>query len=126
MARKNAIGFPSLFGDHKIAIWSHTGPASYTQVSNAVPATGGDIITAGELLGQGGLKTAAILTGLLTSDDGQYEVAAVPITGNAATSAGVSPSSSYTLRWLVSATGAEVSGATNLSGRTIKLLAIGK
>jgi hypothetical protein len=125
MARKNQQGYPTVMGDQRVAIWTHTGPASYTQATNGSPATGGDPVLPSELQGQGGLKTADILYAPLTSDDGQYEVVAIPVTGNVLGSGGITPSNSWILRWIVSKTGAEVAGTTNLSARTIKLMAFG-
>lgn len=125
MARKNAVGWPSVFGDMRVGCWSHTGPASYVQVANASPATGGDPIPAAEVQGQGGLKYADFITGPMGSDNGQYEVTVIPIDGNSLTSGGIAPSRNFVMRWLVSATGAEVGGGTNLSARTVKLFAIG-
>lgn len=130
-AKKNQIDWPTTFGDKRVALWNHSGPASYTQVVNGSPATGGDTITQAELQSQG-LKAADLITALLTSDDGQFEVACIPVAGNSSSGPGVTPSFGangsviiFRLRWLVSATGAEVAALTNLSQRTIKLLAIG-
>ena len=126
MARKNQVDYPDICGSRRVGMWNHTGPSSYVAVSNAVPATGGDIITQSELTAQGGSKAADTLTAPMCSDNGQYEVAIIPINGNNPQSQGVVPSTSFTLRWIVSATGAEVAPCTNLSSRTINLVAVGR
>ena len=123
--RKNEVGWPSVFGDQRVGCWTHTGPSSYVQVSNATPATGGDPLPQAELQAQGGLKYADFITGPMGSDNGQYEVTVIPIDGNSSTSGGIAPSRNFIIRWLVSATGAEAAGGTNLSARTVKLFAIG-
>jgi hypothetical protein len=125
MARKNQIGYPTITGNVKQACWTHTGPASYTQVTNGTPATGGDIITAAELLAQGGLKYADWLTAPMCSDNGAYEASVIPIDGNSQASTGILPSRNFTLRWVAAGTSDEVAGTTNLSGRTIKLIGAG-
>jgi hypothetical protein len=125
MARKNAVGYPTVMGNMKVGVWTHTGPTSYTQVAVATPPTGGDSLSAAELLAQGGLKYADWVTAPMGSDNGQYEVAVIPIDGNSQASTGILPSRNFVLRWLVSATGAEVAPGTNLSARTVKLLGMG-
>lgn len=122
MARKNIEGYPTSFGNQRVCLFIHTGPASYTAITNATPPTGGDTVQAIEA----GLKYLDALVCPMTSDDGQYIVQAVSINGNGA-GAGTAavPATTMKLRWLTAATGAEVSGGTNLSARTIRLLAIG-
>ena len=125
MARKNQIDYPTIFGDRKVGMWNHTGPASYVAVINGTPASGGDSVPAAELISQTGMRFADVISGLLGSDNGQYEVTAIPIDGNAQRTDGFVPSKNWILRWLVSATGAEVAPGVNLSARTVKLLALG-
>jgi hypothetical protein len=123
--RKNQIDYPDVWGSKRVAEWAHVGPASYVQVSNATPATGGDPVPFSEISGQGGLKAVDMLEVPMTSDNGQYEAVAIPIDGASQSSWGIQPSKNFILRWFVSSTGAEVAGAVNLSARTIRLRAIG-
>ena len=53
------------------------------------------------------------------SDNGQYDGTAFPVSGQ------LQPSTSVILEWVVAHTGAEVSAATNLSARTMRLVGIG-
>lgn len=131
MARTNQIDYPTTIGDKRLALWKHAGPASYTQVVNGNPATGGDPITLGELQAAG-LKSADQLTALMTSDNGQFEINVVPVAGGQNSSFGVGPMFGPNpatvvarLRWIVSATGAEAAALTNLASRTVMLMAIG-
>ena|SRR5579872_2439517 len=115
MARALISGdYPQALGSRRISVIDHVGPASYTQVTVATPPTGGDIVQASEF----GLKylEAVLVEG---SDNGAYDGAAFPLSGQ------LQPSTSVALEWITAHTGAEVAGATNLSARTMRLLAIG-
>lgn len=115
MARELISGdYPNAIGNRRIAVIDHPGPASYTQVSVATPPTGGDSVQAVEF----GLKSLdAVL--VMGSDNGQYDGTAFPVSGQ------LQPSTSVILEWVVAHTGAEVSAATNLSARTMRLVGIG-
>ena len=95
---------------HAVKIIS--GPASYTQVTTGAAPTGGQVVLASDL----GLKNieAAFGSG---SDDGQYDVVVI-FDGNP----GVA-TTQVRLLWRISHTGAEVTGAVNLSARSIRLWA---
>lgn len=109
-------GFPApAGGDRLMSIVDHKGPASYTQITTGSPPTGGDTITAQEC----GMKYITAVCGTF-SDDGQYEAV-----GGVGAAAGGEATSAFLL-WQVAHTGAEVSGATNLSGRTVRLIVYGR
>lgn len=106
------------WGDRPYAIIDWAGPASYTQVSTGTPPTGGQAIT------PSAFGLTAPIEGIMFvggSSDGQYGVEPVQATsynqgqGNA----------TWTLLWYVLHTGAEVAGATNLSGVTVRMIAFG-
>jgi hypothetical protein len=122
MSRKVLDGYPGSHGASRVSVFVHTGPVAYAQVVIAAPPTGGDTVTAAEA----GLKYFDFLHGDMTSDDGQFIVQPVSPNGNTGSSATAAvPAAKMILRWLVAATGAEVAGAVNLSGRTIRLMAFG-
>lgn len=107
--------YPTPPGNKNLSIALITGPASYTQVTNGTPATGGQLVTAADF----GLVSIESVFSQGMSDNGQYAVQAIH-----------SPNPAYgtpsvRLRWLTAATGAEVAGAVNLSGRTVRLAAVG-
>jgi len=108
----NLQSYPAPPGNKPIVIANVTGPSSYTQVSNGTPPTGGQSLKASDY----GLSAIEYGDGGL-SDNGQYAVQVI-IPGNPIQS----PVQTAILRWTVAATGAEVSGATNLSGRTARVL----
>lgn len=109
-------GFPAGgWGDRYGSCIDHKGPASYVQVANATPPTGGDPVTAAEC----GLKAITMLfCGL--SDNGQFLAQATPGV------AGGGEPTSWVIRYVTAATGAEVAGAVNLSGRTFRMFAFGR
>lgn len=106
--------FPQSFGSKRAQIALLTGPASYTQVSVATPPTGGQSLKATDF----GLKFIDFAIGGV-SDDGQYEVVLTPA------GAGVISPGTWTAIWKVAHTGAEVTGTTNLSARTVRVFLIG-
>lgn len=109
-------GYPQPMGDRYCSCIDHKGPASYTQITPGSPPTGGDQIQASEF----GLKFIDMMWGGALSDDGTYEVEGSPGVG------GQAEPSKWFLIWITAATGAQVSGATNLSARSIRLFAIGR
>lgn len=119
-------GYPQPgLGNKRVSTFIHTGPASYVQVAVAVPPTGGDPVTDTEA---GGRYIEAFL-GDSVSDNGQFRVEAIPSAGNpsqAQPNGGTvgCPQRTWLLRWIVAATGAEVAGAVNLAGRTVRLTVV--
>lgn len=115
MARQLISGdYPVVIGNRKLSIINHTGPSSYTAISDATPPTGGDLVNASEF----GLKYLEAVV-VLGSDNGQYDGVAFN------TNLNTQPGTSVALQWNTSHTGAEVSGTTNLSARNLLLLGIG-
>ena len=116
MSSKISPGYPQAVGAKPESICMHFGPASYTQVTVAVPPTGGDVVQATEF----GLKFLEHCVAS-ASTNGQYNVYVIfPSLGlppNAPTSA--------ILLWTVAATGAQVAGAVNLSAVAVRLRALG-
>lgn len=108
--------YPKSPGDERWAVTDMTGPASYTAIVTGTPPTGGQIIRAADF----GLQSLDWVQSM-GSDNGQYDIVCIPngfTLGN--------PLASFLLQWIVSATGAEVAGAVNLSARTVRLLGIGR
>ena len=117
-------GYPQPMGTKKISVFYHTGPVLYVPVVVATPVTTGDPVTDTEA---GMRYIEAIIGGL--SDNGQYRVEAIPGGGNpsqAQPNGGTTgaPQRTWRLRWEVAATGVEAA-AVDLSGRTVRLIAIG-
>lgn len=113
--------FPDSFGAHKGSVFSHTGPASYTQVTTG-PLAGGDTVTAVEA----GMKFFDIVLATGLSDSGLYRVEAVAPVANPTTNKQAAHAPSWRLRWVVVATGSQVAAAFNLSGQTVRLFAVGR
>lgn len=120
-------GYPTSFGSSRASVFPHQGPASYTQVTaGSAPAlaTGGDLVEAGP---EAGMKLFDFLVGGL-SDSGTYRVEAVPVTASgdpALPTRLAQPASTYRLRWIVVASGAQAAGAVDLSAEVVRLFAIG-
>jgi len=119
--------YPQPFGNKRVSVWYHTGPASYVQLGVGTPPTGGDPVTDIEA----GLRYFDFIFDAI-SDNGQYRIEAVPSAGNPSQTQGAGQGGTqgaqqrtWKLRWEVIATGAEVAGAVNLSGRTVRLMAVG-
>lgn len=106
--------FPQSWGSKRVQVALVTGPASYTQVTTGTPPTGGQTIKASDY----GLKWIDFAQ-TMVSDDGQYQVVLTPATALAGAQ------SSVIAVWKVAHTGAEVSAAVNLSGRTVRVLLVG-
>jgi hypothetical protein len=112
-----AVTLISLFGegDRMVSQIKLTGPTSYTQVTVGTPPagpTGGQIITATAF----GLKYINTCHGAL-DESGKYFV--IPCVGPGA-------AAQVTLIWVIAHTGAEETGATNLSTFTAKFRATGR
>lgn len=106
------------WGDRPYAIIDFAGPASYAVVVTGTPPTGGQPI------GPSNFGLLAGIEGIMMvgcSDDGQYGVEPFMLTsfpfgqGNA----------TWALAWYVIATGAQVANTTNLSARSVRLIAFG-
>lgn len=120
-------GFPDAWGASRASVFPHTGPASYAQITYG-PAAAGNIVDVTET----GMGAFSWLSNGVT-DSGNFAVIAIP------TSSSVGPvgtqTTTYRLRWnaLRTATiggqaqtaGAEAVATTNLSGETVRLLAVG-
>lgn len=119
-------GYPQPFGYSKGSVFPHNGPSSYIPMQpgspTAVPIDDGDRVQAVEA----GLKLFDFVVGGLT-DDGLYEVVAVPLNqsdnGGAATPA--SGTTSYGLVWYVVNTRTQVTEGTDLSAKVVRLFAMG-
>ena len=119
------VGGVQTLSDKKVVVTQHTGPTSYTQITpGTAPAapTGGDTVTAAAC----GLKfiEAIMVCGDSSGKYGGYAFQApVNKTGNP-TGAGAA-ATTVPLQWVVSATGAEVAGAVNLSSFQLTLVVFG-
>lgn len=105
---------PGIFGNFNGGIISWTGPSSYTQVTPGSPPTGGQSIPATAF----GLKFLDCIICVSLDATGTYNVDPIVIKPGGATTA--------ILLWTTAATGAQVSGATNLSAISVVLLGIGR
>lgn len=114
-------GYPTIVGDHYLSVFSHTGPASYTQMTTG-PLAGGDAVTAREA----GLETFDAVHPVGLSDSGVYRVEGVAPVGNPSNDPVAARASSWRLRWVVVATGAEVAGGVNLSAQRVRLTAVAR
>lgn len=120
-------GYPTSFGSSRASVFPHQGPASYVQFDPGTApalATAGDVVEAGP---EAGMKYFDFLAGGF-SDSGTYFVRAVPTaqSGDPAIPGKLGqPSTTYRLQWVVTATGAEVAGAVDLSDEVVRLFAIG-
>ena len=105
---------PGGIGSRIVSVFEFTGPASYVAMVNGTPPTGGQSLGA---VGFGMKFIEWMEAGL--SNNGQFtvEITYAGPTGATAT---------VLARWIVSATGAEVAGATNLSTFRIRALVIGR
>lgn len=115
-------GFPTSWGSNRASVNGITGPASYTQITPGSPpavATGGQTIYPSADFG---LKYFDyVVAGL--SDSGAYRVECIP-----GARSGLGPkgaASTYTLRWVVVATGAEAAAELDLSDEIVRVLAVG-
>lgn len=126
MGRRPLDGYPQSVGYSKMSVFPHAGPASYIPMQpgspTAVPIDDGDRVYAVEA----GLKYFDYVAGGI-SDDGLYEVVAVPLNesdnGGANTPAG--GTTSYGLVWYTINTRTQVTEGTDLSGSIVRLFATG-
>src|SRR5262245_35753387 len=115
-------GYPQPAGYSKVSVFPHAGPASYVPMQpgspTAVPIDDGDRVQAVEA----GLKSFDYVVGGLT-DDGLYEVVAVPLTVSGSSSGPPGqPTTTYGLVWYTVNTRTQVTETTNLSGSIVRLL----
>ncbi len=111
-------GYPTSWGSSRASVFSHVGPASYTQY--VAPTTGGDIVTIGP---ESGVKVGDFIVGAVSAD-GLYRAEVVQLTSGSVNGQTLGNAVAI-LKWYVVATGAEVAALFNLSGVTVYLLAIG-
>lgn len=114
-------GFPTSLGSNRASVNGITGPSSYTQIVPGTPpavATGGQSINA-QLFGMKYFDY--VVAGL--SDSAVYRVECIP-----GARSGLGPkgaTTTYTLRWVVVATGAEAAAELDLSAEIVRILAVG-
>ena len=108
-------GYPQPEGAAIETVGTHVGPASYTAITVASPATGGDKLEAAEL----GLKFFDSVEVLGTDITGQYS--AMPVWSEGITG----QPTSVKLLWFLAVSGAEVTGAVDLSAKTLRIRARG-
>ena len=114
-------GGQQVLNDRRIVLGQHTGPTSYTQItpgSQPAQPTGGDSIVAKNY---GLSQIEAVI--VIGDTSGKYTgVAFQPPVGSNGQGAFATK---VPLQWIVSATGAEVSGAVNLSTFQLQIILIG-
>lgn len=111
--------FPCPPGNLPWSVADIAGPASYTTVSVSAGAPGGgQAIASGTL----GLPVATIAAFAMGSDDGQYaaNIFFNPFAPRRGQNNGI------IVQWIVANTGVEVTANTNLSARTMRILAVGR
>jgi hypothetical protein len=112
MAKRILAGYINQVGAKLEIVVDHDGPASYVG-----GAAGGETINASDF-GIGGFE---LVQADHLSSDGLNTVFAT-LTGQSVSPAVLgNPVTSATLRWFVTATGAEVANAVNLTGKSIRL-----
>jgi len=106
------------WGDRPYALIDLAGPASYTQITPGSPPTGGQALAPANFGLSAGLE-GIVMVGC--SSSGTYGVVAMQTTSY---NQGAN-NTTWALLWYVLATGAQVAGATNLSGEVVRLLGFG-
>lgn len=114
MANSILPSYPAPPGNKPLTIATITGPASYTAVTPGTPATGGYVVNARDI-GLIDIDTAHVSL----SDNGTYGAQVIHDLNPAAGTQAIR------LMFFTAATGAEVAGAVDLSGRTFRITAIG-
>jgi hypothetical protein len=106
-------GYPMPLGEKYLVIFDHTGPKSYTQFS---AGAGGDIIKASDL-GMGGFDSILETTLDTTAVNSVQEIYTLGGFGNAVPQ--------VSLEWFTSAAQtAQVTGATDLSAKSVRITAV--
>ena len=113
--------YPDSAGAHRMTVFAHTGPTSYTAMTTG-PLAGGDSVTAAEA----GIKFFDAVIPIGLSDSGLYVVQAVAPVANPSTNKQAAHATSWRLRWVTASTGVEVTGTTNLSAQTVRLFGLGR
>lgn len=115
-------GYPTSWGSSRASVFPHAGPTLYQRVNlgspSTVPVSDGDTVEAVEA----GMKYFDIVLGSLT-DSSLYEVQSIPVAQSDEMSG--AQTTTYKLRWVVVATGAEVADGVDLSAEIVRLLAVG-
>lgn len=109
--------YPTSWGDKRASVITLVGPASYTQFT--APSTGGQDVLAEP---QAGVKIVDFAIGG-SSADGTHRVEVVHYEAGAIRGTTV-VDAVFVVKWYVIATGAEVGGAVDLSGQTVRVLVI--
>ena len=108
-------GYPDPIGGRsRLWLGDVGGPASYTQWT--APNTGGDVVNARYM----GLSSINFIAATGLSESGTYYVEA-----KLSVAGGASPMTAILVWFLASSPGTQASAATNLSGESIALMAIG-
>lgn len=118
MATTINLEYPAPPGNKPFVLVDIDGPASYTAITPGTPITGGqEIIVTPSGMGLNRIEWAQSMG----DSTGTYDVVCYvsPFNRNNNTT-------TLILQWLTAATGAEVAGATNLSGSVIRVLMIGR
>jgi hypothetical protein len=114
-------GYPTSFGSSRASVMGVAGPTSYTQlVPGTAPAvaTGGQTIRATDF----GLKYFDHVVAGLT-DTGIHRVECIP--GDRSGSGPKGACLTYTLRWVVVASGAELAGLQDVHTEIVRVRALG-
>lgn len=115
-------GYPTSFGSSRASVMGVAGPAAYTQI---VPGTAPAVATGGQTIraSQFGMKYFDYVVAGLT-DSGVYRVECIP--GDRSGNGPKGASQTYTLRWVVVATGNEVAATVvDLSAEIVRIFALG-
>ncbi|HEV8525220.1 MAG TPA: hypothetical protein VGQ71_12025 [Terriglobales bacterium] len=107
------FSYPKVPGDSFWSVVDVEGPASYVQVVPGNPPTGGQLITASDC----GLQSFDWVNAKGASQAFNAVVVIPAIVGNPTI---------IRLMWITAATGSQVAPGANLSGRFVRLLAIGR
>lgn len=120
MAANTFTAFPEFvavpFGNRRMTAGLLTGPASYTQVTPGSPPTGGQALSASQF---GLLYLDLVL--FTANDTGGFTAVWTP---KSVTPQGVT--AGIVAWWVAAGTIDEVSASTNLSGKYLRVLAIGR
>lgn len=114
MAATVLAQYPAPPGNKLMSVVNVTGPGSYTQITTGTTPSGGQTIQASDL-GLTSIESAFVSL----SDNGQFTAYPLFITNPAR------PTTSIQLMWITASGGAEVAGATDLSGRSVRLHVFG-